>query len=226
MGIPELLLRIVLSFFVLFILMRIEGRKELTQMTIFNFVTSITIGSIAASMVSDNTFSILNGIIALTGWTLLTLIIDFIDIKSVIGRKIFTGKPLIIIKNGKIAKDAMRVCRLDANKLSAFLREKNIFSLSNIDYAIFETSGKLSVLMKEEYQPASKSDINKPIGEKIFPFNLLVISDGKIRKENLSDLDLDEKWVLDEIKKAGYTSPEEIFIAELQTDGSLYIDKY
>lgn len=226
MGIPELLLRILLSFVVLFILMKIEGRKDLTQLTIFNFVTAITIGSIAASMVSDNSFSILNGIISLVGWTLLTFILDIIDIKLIKGRKLLTGTPEIVIKDGKIAKDVMRKTRLDVNKLSALLREKNVFSFTEVDYAIFETSGKLSVLLKEQNQPTTKSDINKPIGQKMYPFNLLVISEGKIREENLKKLHIDKSWVLEEIKKAGYNSEKEIFVAELQSDGSIYIDKY
>lgn len=226
MPVSELLLRIVLSFVVLFIFMKIEGRKDLSQMTFFNFVKSITIGSIAASLVTDNNFSILNGVIAIVGWSLLTFILDIIDIKSIRGRKVVTGVPEIVIKDGRLSRSAMKKTRLDVNQLSALLRQKNVFSFTAVDYAIFETSGRLSVLLKEEKQFATKSDINKTIGDKMFPFNLLVISDGIVRRDNLERLHLDENWLQDEIKKAGFNSPKEIFVAELQTDGTLYIDKY
>ncbi|KKB43759.1 DUF421 domain-containing protein [Bacillus thermotolerans] len=113
MDIFELILRISLGFIALFVLTRVMGRKEISQMTFFNFVSAIAIGSIAANFVVNQNVSIRNGIIALAGWAAYTLLMDFIDIKSKQGRKILTGDPIIVIKEGKIVESAMRQSRLD-----------------------------------------------------------------------------------------------------------------
>ncbi|MBP1948646.1 YetF domain-containing protein [Virgibacillus litoralis] len=226
MGVPELLVRIILAFFVLFILARIMGRKEISQMTFFNFVSAIAIGTIAGSLVTSQNLSIRNGILALVGWTLFTLVMGFIDIKSKGARKVTTGNPVIVIKDGKIMENSLRKTRLDIEALKALLRQKNIFSMSDVSYAIFETSGKLSVMKKEINQPATKGDMNVlSTTPDTYPIATEVISDGIINTKNLAKLNLDRDWVEGQIKNADVNYPSQIFYAEVQPDGTLYIDK-
>ncbi|WP_164669289.1 DUF421 domain-containing protein [Virgibacillus doumboii] len=225
MELSELLLRIVLSFIVLFALARIMGRKEISQMTFFNFISAIAIGTIAGSLVTSQNLSIRNGILALAGWALFTLIMGFIDIKSKGVRKVTTGDPLVVIKDGEIMENSLRKARLNMDSLTALLRQKNVFSLSDVEFAVFETSGKLSVLKKEEKQPATKGDMNtlstKP---KMYPSATEVIADGKPNLKNLSKLELDMNWLEDQVEKAGEKDFSQIFYAEVQSDGTLYID--
>ncbi|MDQ0159753.1 uncharacterized membrane protein YcaP (DUF421 family) [Alkalibacillus salilacus] len=137
MEINELLLRIALTFVPLFLLARIMDRKEISQITFFNFISAIAIGSIAANQVVNQNLTILNGMIALIGWTIFTLLMDLINIKSKFSRKITTGDPVIVVKEGKIVENALRKSRLDMDSLSAMLRQRNVFSMADVDFAFF-----------------------------------------------------------------------------------------
>lgn len=124
MALSELLIRLSLAFASLFILTRIMGRKEISQMTFFNFVSAISVGTISATLAINANLSIRNGIIALVGWTAFTLAMGYIDIKFKKARKITTGEPIIVIKEGKVMEDALRSVRLDMDSLKTLLREK------------------------------------------------------------------------------------------------------
>ncbi|SHF92295.1 DUF421 domain-containing protein [Ornithinibacillus halophilus] len=225
MDISELLLRLILAFVVLFTMARLMGRKEISQMTFFNFVSAIAIGSITASLVTNQNFTIRNGIIALVGWTAFTLVMDIIDIKSKSARKITTGEPIIVIKEGKVMEDALRKVRLDMDSLTSLLRRNHIFSINDVEHAIFETSGNLSVQLKESKLPVTKGDLNIINPNVIkYPMATEVISDGIVNTNNLSRLDLDENWLNKQLQQAGITEVEQVFYAEVQKDGSLYID--
>jgi uncharacterized membrane protein YcaP (DUF421 family) len=224
MDILELIIRIAVGFVVLFALTRTLGRKEVSQMTFFNFTSAIAIGSIAANLVVSPNTSIRNGVIALAGWSAFTLIMDFIDIKSKEARKITTGDPIIVIKEGKIVESALRKSRLDVDALNAMLRQKNIFSLADVDYAIFESNGKLSVMPKETKQPLTKSDMNIMTQIKKYPLPTEVITDGRILSNNLSKLNLDEIWLEQQLQNAGVNNASDVFFAQVQQDGTLFID--
>ncbi|MEH7226592.1 DUF421 domain-containing protein [Bacillus sp. JJ1566] len=225
MDTPQLVLRVFLGFAILFTLTRILGRKEISQMTFFNFVSAIAIGSIAANWITTKDFSLLNGIIALGGWALFTLLMSFIDIKSKAARKITTGEPIIVIKDGKIMDHALRKTRLDVDTLNAMLRQENVFSMADVDYAIFETNGMLSVLKKEGKQALTKSDMDiAPSLTKVYPIPTEVISDGKVITNNLTKLNLTQNWLDQQLMQAGITSSSDVMYAEVQQDGSLFID--
>ncbi|SET67847.1 Uncharacterized membrane protein YcaP, DUF421 family [Oceanobacillus limi] len=225
MEITELLTRAILSFIVLFILARIMGRKEISQMTFFNFVSAIAIGSIAATLVTNENFGITNGIIALSAWAVFTIAMGIIDIKFKKARKVTTGEPIIVIKNGKVMENSLRKTRLDMDSLTSLLRKNKVFSLTDVDYAIFETSGNLSVKLKENKLPLTREDMNiLNSTAKIYPTATEVISDGIINTNNLKRLNLDENWIEQQLQLAGINSLSEVFYAEVQPDGSLYID--
>nr|WP_318036155.1 DUF421 domain-containing protein [Halobacillus amylolyticus] len=182
MGVWELLLRVALSFLVLFSLARIMGRKEISQMTFFNFVSAIAIGTIAGSLAVSQDLSIRNGVIALVGWAFFTIVIGFIDIKSKQARKVTSGDPLIVIKDGQIMVNSLRKSRLDMDTLNTMLRQHNTFKIEDVDYAIFETNGKLSVVKKDTKQPLTKGDMNiLNTRSRIYPIATEVISDGSIK---------------------------------------------
>ncbi|WP_156291644.1 YetF domain-containing protein [Oceanobacillus salinisoli] len=221
----ELLLRVVISFLVLFILARIMGRKEITQMTFFNFVSAIAIGSIAAALATRQNLSIWNGVLALAGWAAITLIMDVIDIKSKHARKVTIGRPIIVIKEGQIMENSLRKARLDMDSLSSLLRRNHVFSVSDVELAVFETSGHLSVNMKPEKKTVTKGDLNIFTSTfNKYPSSTQVISDGKIISKNLSKLRLNQDWLDQQLKQAGIDSVSQVFYAEVQKDGTLYID--
>lgn len=225
MSISILALRLAIAFTTLFILTRLMGRKEISQMTFFNFISGIAIGTIGASLAIDSTLSIRNGFLALVVWSAFTIVLGLIDIKSNKARTVIEGQPLIVIKQGKIMEDTLRKARLNVNTLNALLRQKDIFSTSDVDYAIFETSGKLSVMKMEAKQPVTKNDMNiQQVNGTIHPIPTMVISDGKVNNKNLKKLNLDQAWLDEQLQLAGVDDVSEIFYAEVQKNGSLYID--
>jgi len=225
MTIPELLLRLSIAFITLLALTRLMGRKEISQMTFFNFVSAISIGTLGASLAIDSSVSIRNGLIALAAWTAFTVIMSILDLKSPAFRKAVASEPLILIKKGKIMEEELSKVRLDMEALLALLRKKNVFSVTDVDYAIFETDGTLSVMKKEAQQTVTKSDV-KRIQTKaaIYPIATEVISDGQIKQENLTKLNLDQGWLEQQLQGLGIDSISDVFYAEVQKDGSLYID--
>lgn len=224
MELTELLFRLLIAFIVLFIMTRLMGRKEISQMTVFNFISAIAIGSLTANLAISNDISILYGVLAIVAWAVFTLIMAFIDVKFQWVRKFTTGEPIIVVKDGKVMENSLRKTQLDMDSLNALLRDKDIFSLKDVDYAIFETSGKLSVLKKDYNMPLTKGDMNIPSQYKKYPIATGVISDGVININNLSRLRLDRKWLEDQLKSAGIKSVSQVFYAEVQQDGSIYID--
>ncbi|KAA0546581.1 DUF421 domain-containing protein [Bacillus sp. BGMRC 2118] len=226
MNVTELLIRIAISFLVLLTLARIMGRQEIRQMTFFNFVSAISIGTIGGSLAISQDLSIRNGVIALVAWTVFTLAMEYIDLKSNKARILIEGQPVIVIQNGQIMEKAMRTTRLDINSLNSMLRDKNVFSMKDVEYAIFETDGKLSVMKKEDKQALTKGDYKMPTKTKsIVPIATSVITDGRINNQNLQNVNLSEKWLEEELTKMGVQSVEDVFYAEIQQDGTLYIDK-
>ncbi|WP_338450159.1 DUF421 domain-containing protein [Niallia oryzisoli] len=226
MSITELILRLAIAFITLLALTRIMGRKEISQMTFFNFVSAISIGTLGASLAIDPSISIRNGLIALAAWTAFTVIMSILDVKSPAFRKAVEGQPFILIKKGQVMEEELRKARLNMDTLLALLRKKNVFSASDVDYAIFETDGTLSVMKKEAQQPVTKSDLNTiQTKATIYPIATEVISDGEIKEENLAKLHLDQQWLEQELKRSGVHSISDVFYAEVQKDGSLYIDQ-
>lgn len=224
MPITDLLVRLLISFATLLVLARLMGRKEISQMTFFNFISAISIGTIGASLAIDSTLSPTTGIIALSAWTVLTILSGIIDLKSRPLRKAITGEPVVVIEGGKIKDDNLRKTRLDLETLNVLLRKKNTFSLDEVDYAVFETDGTLSVRKKAVYQPITQHALNQPPTPKQYPVPKIVVSDGNVMKENLSALDLDEQWLKEQLQTSGVASSEEVFYAEVQQDGSLTFD--
>ncbi|WP_100407616.1 YetF domain-containing protein [Bacillus solitudinis] len=225
MTITNLVLRIVIAFITLLVLTRIMGRKELSEMTFINFVSAVTIGAMTANLVINSNLSIKNGVIALIGWSGITIFLGYINIKFNKARNVIESQPSILIKKGQIMEEQLRKERLDVDALKALLRQKNVFSVSDVEYAIFEIDGKLSVLKKEEKQPLTKSDLNiKQVNTDIFPISTSVISDGKVVQENLDKLNLNKQWLEKQLQQAGINYVSDVFYAEVQKDGQLYID--
>lgn len=220
----ETIVRTTLSFVVLLILARLMGKKQISQLTFFHYVTGITIGSIAAEIAAQHETPFVDGLLAMFWWAMLTLLMSYIALKSRRARVILDDQPTIIMYEGRIVEEAMKKSRLHLNDLNMMLREQSIFSIKDVQYAILETNGNLSVLKKAGQEPATKKDVNAPAPEaKYIPTE--IISDGKIIKNNLTELNLTEEWVYEQLKKQGIGKVDQVFYAEIQTDGSLYIHR-
>ena len=224
MSISATLLKTAMTFFVLLILTRFLGKKQVSQLTFFNYVTGITIGSIAADIVCNANEPFVDELLGLIFWCVLTEGLDFIGLKSGFMRKLFDGQPTIVIKKGTIVKKSLQSARLNMDDVSMLLREQSIFSITEVEYAILEPNGNLSVMKKSPKQQVVREDMNlPPPANNYLPSEIIV--DGKLIAQNLKEFNLDEAWLVTQLNKNRIYAYKEVLYAEIQADGSLYIVK-
>lgn len=220
----EMTLRSVVTFVVLLLLTRIMGKKQLSQLSYFHYITGITIGSIAGEISAQSETHFINGFIALIWWFIFTMIMSAILLKWKKARKVLDDEPTIIIQEGKILEKSLKSLRMHMDDVMMLLREQSIFSIQDVDWAIMENNGQLSVLKKASQLEATRQDVKADATEaKYLPTNL--IAEGKIIHENLTELDLTEEWLMKKLRRKNITDPSEVFYAQIQTDGSLFIDR-
>lgn len=220
----EMMARTTFAFITLMILARLMGKKQISQLTFFHYVTGISIGSIAADIAAQSETPFMNGAIGLIWWALLTVFVNYLTLKSRKARKLFDDSPTIVIHRGKISEQGMKKGRITLNDLNMMLREQSIFAIADVNYAILETNGQLSVMKKAAQEAATRKDVKAPGNEpKYIPTE--IISDGILIKENLTELKLTEEWVYEQLKKNGFSKVEQVYYAEILTDGTLHIDQ-
>lgn len=198
----DILIKGYLSLIFLFLIIKLLGKKQVSQLNVFDYVIGISLGNIAAEMTINSDISIINGLIAMVIYGSCSLFVSFITSKSIIARRIISGVPIILIKDGKISKEQLRKVKLDINDLLQDAREDGIFDISKVDYAIMEASGKVTFLLKEEYEPIVKSDMNIESVNLGLTANLIM--DGNIMYNNLKAFGKDENWLIKKVKEQGY----------------------
>ena len=217
-------MRSTLIVVVILILTRLLGKKQMSQLTYFNYITGVTMGSVAGDFISEVNMPVVDALASLIAICILTELNSFIALKSTSYRKVMDGDDIILIKKGKIIKPALKSCRMSVNILLMLLRQSNTFSVEEVEYAILETNGCLSVMKRQQAQPIIKSDLDIK-AEKIKNLPREVISDGKIMKVNLKELNKDEEWLKNELRKNNIESVKDVFYAEVRSDGTLYISE-
>lgn len=217
----EMLIRTTASFFAILFLARLIGKKQLSQLTFFHYITGITIGSIASEISAQAETPFWDGLVSLIWWALLTAGISYISLKSPKLRLLFDDKPVTIIEDGHIILANLKKCRLNLDELGMLLREQNIFDFREVQYAIFETNGQLSVLKYPTYDTASKKDVKASVQDLQLPVE--VVAEGKIIYANLYDLGLSDDWLLKKLKRKSKAELSDIDFAQIQSDGSIYI---
>ncbi|MGN7940116.1 DUF421 domain-containing protein [Virgibacillus sp. 6R] len=224
---PEYLivaLRTVLSFLVLFSLARILGKKQISHLTFFDYVIGIVIGDMASTLALDIEMKIRNGLIGIVIYTLFSIIIAYGAIKSFKFRDLVESSPSILVKNGKIMEKSLFKHKLTYDDLMNGLREKDAFNLSEVEMAILETNGQISVMKKPEYQSLTPKDLGLSMEEDHAPS--LVIIDGTLLEKRLNYLGYTRKWLLEEIKKQGASKIKDVFLAQINSNGKVYVDLY
>ena len=218
----EMILRSTGAFFAILILARIIGKKQLSQLTFFHYVTGITVGSIASEIAAQAETPFFDGLISLIWWCLLTILVTSVTLKNKKLRILFDGKPTVLIKNGVIFPSALKKERLHIDELMMMLREKDIYSLDEVLHVTLETNGEIGVMKKPSSRNVTRQDMQmKPTEVMYFPIE--IISDGKIIYENLHEVALDEQWVMRKLRKKNIDSVEEVYFAQLLENGSLHI---
>lgn len=218
----EMIIRTTGAFFAILFLARIIGKKQISQLTFFHYVTGITFGSIAAEISAQVETPFWDGLVALIWWTVLTILISYLSFKSAKLRVLFDDKPTVLVQNGTILPKNLKKARISVDELMMLLREQSIFSVADVDYAVFETNGELSVMKKPALETATKQDVKaSTTPAQYMPTE--VISNGKIILQNLLNLDLTEDWLIKKLKKKNVMKVEDVFYAQVLENGSLYV---
>ncbi|MBB6214749.1 uncharacterized membrane protein YcaP (DUF421 family) [Anaerosolibacter carboniphilus] len=216
--------RTLLGFTVLFLLTRMLGKKQIGQLTHFTYITGIALGNIVGDMVVHRDIKLMDGLVGVTLWAVLTFLLEYLSLKSSKARVLLDGEPMIVIKKGKIQEKALSKSKLNIDDLSMLLRNKEVFSFSDVDYAILETNGKLSVLKIPESESPTRKDLKILTHQRVhIPSEIIV--DGKVVIGNLEEFSLSQAWLDNQLKLFGIESVSDVIYAELQSDGRLYINK-
>lgn len=197
-----MLARTLLVLTVLFFLVKLMGKKQVSQMNMFDYIIGITLGSIVADVSMDIEKNLLSGISCILLYCFISIIISELSLKSIKLREFFNGKDTIIIERGKLLKKNMKSCKITVNNLETEARLMGYFSLDEIDYAFMENNGKISFKPKEKNKPLEKGDYLDKVIDDGLVYNLII--DGEYVVNNMEKVGKDKKWINHYLKVNGY----------------------
>ena len=221
MSMPSIIFRSLISFGVLFLLARILGKKQIAQLTYFDYVIGISIGSIASQCAVDTSIDLWESLVGELVFALFALALSWISAKSFVGRKLLDGMPIVVIEKGNIVERGLKSTKLTINDLLEECRQQGVFNLADVELAILETNGGLSILLKSQKSPITPDDMRLAVDAKGLCVN--VILDGEILYNHLHILRRDEAWLKQELNKQNVLSPSDVLLACIDQSGVLTI---
>lgn len=222
-GWLEIAVRSFVTFVGIFFVIKLLGKKQLSEMSFFEYIVGITIGAIAGSLSLNRNIPIMYGVVSLSIWIFIPFLLDYLSLKSKRIRDFVEGKETIVVKDGKILEDNLKKEHYSIENLLNQLRKKEIFRVADVEFAVLETDGDLSVLLKKDKQPVTVEDLNLPLGNEKEPQT--VIMDGEIVDESLKNSGLNRQWLKTELEKKG-VAIENVFLGQVDALGQLTIDVY
>lgn len=217
-------LQTLVSFVVLLFLTRLLGKQQVSQLTFYEYLNGITFGSIAANVATDDLANAPDHLIGLVSYGLLTLAVSRMALKNRKFRKMVAGEPVVVIQDGNILEDNLREMNMNLDELTMLLRAENIFDYKELELAIIEQSGALSVLKKPAYQGVTRKDLH--IREKSKGLAVEVIIDGQIIYENLRAMDLDGRWLVEQLRQRKIANASQVCLATVNKQQKLQIDLF
>lgn len=214
--------RAIALYIIVLIVMRLMGKREIGQLQPFELAISIMIADLATIPMTETGIPIFNGIIPILGLLVMHLIISIINLKSLKAREIICGKPSILIYRGKINEEALKKERFTINELQERLRGNNVVNLGDVEYAILETSGEVTVIQKPEKRNTIPEDFNIEPDYEGIPYDLVV--DGKVMNKNLKIIGKNYVWLKKQVEKFGI-KPEEALVVTLDGKGQIFCQK-
>lgn len=215
----NIFIRVLILYILVLITMRLMGKRELGQMQPFELVIAIMIADLASVPMSDTGIPITNGIIPILALLLIQLVISLINLKSIKGRSLICGMPSILIYRGKIDEKVMKKEKFTINELQERLRQNNVFNIGEVEYAILETSGQVTVIQKPEKRNTIPEDFGIIPEYEGIPYDLVI--DGKVMNENLKAIGRDYNWLLKQVEKFKI-KPEEALIVTFDGKGQIF----
>ena len=204
--------RAFISLITLFLITKLIGKRQVSELSLFDYVIGISIGNFAAEMTINLDSNEINGIVSVIIFGFIAYAVSYLTLKSKKARKFFTGGPTLLIQNGKIIADNMKNVKFDLDDL---------LEINQIEYALMEANGELSFLPKVEYKPVTVGDLDLKIKQDSLVANILM--DGKIIESNLEKMGKDVKWLKHELKVKGYKEYDDILLVTLDINDKITI---
>ncbi|MGI6549801.1 MAG: YetF domain-containing protein [Syntrophomonadales bacterium] len=214
------ILRTVILFTVVVVFLRIMGKRQIGQLQPYELAIIILISELAAIPMENTSIPILGGLIPIFVLFTAQGLLAYISLKSERARGVICGTPSVLIENSRIVEAEMRRQRYNINDLLEQLRSKNVANLADVEYAILETSGQLSVILKSQKRPLTPEDINLPTRYEGLPITLII--DGFIFHDNLKSINLSVEWLQAELRKFGIDDLNNVFFSYIDTQGNLF----
>lgn len=212
------------AFVALLLIARILGKKQISHLTFFDYVVGISIGNIAASLSVDRNQDFVAAIQGLIVWSLIPVVLNWLSRQSYSFRKIVNGMPTVIIKQGKILQDSLHREHMTVDDMMQLLREKNVFNLTQVEFAVLETNGKISALKKTDEQPLTPRSAGMWVVNEEEP--RIVVMDGNLMERTLEHLGYTKEWLLGELMKQGAMGFRDVFLAQVDGKGNVYVDLF
>ena len=212
--------RTVILYFAILISMRIMGKRQLGEMEISEFIVAALIADLAATPLQDIGIPLLNGLVPIIIMFCFEIIIAGLNMRSIKLRKLTYGRPEIIIRNGRIIREAMQKNRFTLDELMQELRAQGLTDPAQVEYAVLETNGQLSIILKSGDQPATASQMGVD-GDDV-SYAHIIINEGRILDNNLELLGRDRRWLSNELKRQNFRSADEVYILTLSESGRVF----
>jgi len=220
----EITIQTLLAFFGIWFITRLLGRKQMAQLTVYEYINGITFGSIAATLATDLSQRTWHHLIGLFLFGFFTWGMSYLSMKSKKLEILFQGEPIIVIEQGKILEDNLKRCLYTVNDLLEQLRTGNVFDINDVKYAIVESNGNLSIMRYEDKEPATLKDIGIMPGTRE-PFTAVILN-GKLIHENLKNMQIDERWLKNQLGGKGIFDFKDVMYAAVNRNKQMYIDVF
>lgn len=209
------------SIIAIFVLTKLMGYRQMSQMSMFDYINGITIGSIAAEMATSLEENFMQPLIAMIVYALAAILLSWISSKSIKARRVIEGKPLVLLNHGEIYGENLKKAKIDVSEFLVQCRVNGYFDVSKLETAILEGNGKISFFPKSSERPITPSDANLTAQQDYMVANVII--DGKVMKENLRHTGNDDKWLKNQIKGQGAGKVEEVLLATCNSSNQVTV---
>lgn len=214
-------IRAVISLITLFLITKLLGKKQVSQLSLFDYVIGISIGNFAAEITINLDSSLIYGIVAVIIFGVISYLISILTMKSIVLRRFFIGVLTVLIDKGKVLDKGLKKVKFDVNDLLEECRSNGYFDLNEIDYAVMEVNGSLSIMPKALYKPVTVKDLNLKNEKQGLCANVII--DGKVMKNNLEHMHKDEGWLKQQMKIKGYKNYDKVLLATIDCNDKLTV---
>ncbi|MBX5476163.1 MAG: DUF421 domain-containing protein [Clostridia bacterium] len=215
-------IRAVVSYLWLLMMARLMGQRMLGRLTMFDLVVAIAVGQIAASPNTTPQFSLVVNMLGITVWSLMHIAISRLTTHFPSLRRVFAGEPIVVVRDGRVLERNMARAALTFDDLMEELRQRHVPKLADVEFAVFEPSGKISVVQKADRQPVTPKDLGLPVSQEGMP--AIVVLRGRVLEKTLEEIGRTQEWLKAKLAEYGVDDVRDVVVAQVDTEGRLYID--